>query len=722
MSRRYPIAKRSIFVYNDGENENSGALFMSSSLPQPPIAKALPHTTTHQRWLLVDPYAWLQEKSDPDVIAYLEAENAYARAILQPSQPLQEQIYQEMRGRIKEDDSSAPQLRGDAWYYTRYAAGQQYRIFCRKRSSLEAAEEVLLDENVLAEGQAYCRVQFCEPSPDQALLAYSVDTTGSRVFDLYIKDLRSGAVVAGPISQVAWTAAWASDSWSLFYTIFDASHRSYQLYCHRLGEPVSADRLIYHETDEHFVVRINRTRSGAYLLLTITSHSASEVRYLPADQPDGEFSLIQPRQPWHEYYAEHHGDRFLIRTNHQARNFKLVEAPLNSPGQEHWREIIPHRADTLVESVLAFRQHLVVCERRQGLKQIRISDPDGLSNVRYVDFPEPVYTFTADLIVGTINPAFDTEVLRFEYSSLVTLDSTVDYNLRSADWVVKKQMEIPSGYDPSLYRSERLLATAPDGSQVPISLVYRVEAGVGTGTGTGAHLGAPLLMEGYGSYGYSSDPDFDSKRLSLLDRGYIYAIAHVRGGSELGRDWYDQGRLMHKKNTFTDFIACAEHLIAHGYTTPERLAIMGGSAGGLLVSAVLNLRPDLFGAAVALVPFTNVITAMLTPDLPLTVIEYEQWGNPSDAQAFEYMLSYSPYENVVDKPYPAILVRAGLNDLQVPYWDPAKWVAKLRAHKTDGNPLLLLTNMAAGHSGSSGRFTHLREDAQNYAFVLTTGG
>ena len=705
--------------------------------PLPPIAKVAPRTTTHQRWTLVDPYAWLQDKSDPAVIAYLEAENAYAQDVMQPTQPLQEQLFLEMRARIQEDDSSAPQLRrtpakggltvGEYWYYTRFAAGQQYRIFCRKQGSMATPEEILLDENALVVGRhanAYCRVQTCEPSPDHTLLAYSVDTTGSRVFDLYIKDLRSGALQAGPIPQAAWTAAWASDSRSLFYTIFDTAHRSYKLYRHNLGEDISADLLIWHETDESFGVGVSRSRSGAYIQVLIASQSTSEVRCLPADRPTAPLEIIQPRQPWLEYYAEHHGDRFLIRTNDQARNFKLVEAPLSSPGKAHWREIIPHRSDTLIENVLAFREHLVVCERQQGLKRLRISDPDGISNVRYVAFPEPVYTCYTDMFARTFNPEFDTDDLRFEYSSLVTPDSTVDYNMRTGAWVVKKQLEIPSGYDPSLYQSERLLAPAPDGAQVPISLVYRVGAQDAVGAQHLAHPQHPahLLLEGYGSYGYSYEPDFDTKRLSLLERGFVIAIAHVRGGSELGRDWYGNGRLMHKKNTFTDFIACAEYLIAQGYTTPARLAIFGASAGGLLVSAVLNLRPELFKAAVALVPFTNVITAMLMPDLPLTVIEYEQWGNPNNLQAFEYMLSYSPYENVQAKAYPAVFVRAGLNDLQVPYWDPAKWVAKLRAHKTDTNRLLLVTNMAAGHSGSSGRYDALREDAQNFAFLLEALG
>jgi oligopeptidase B len=723
--------------------------------PQPPFAKTEPSTTTHQRWTLVDPYAWLQDKTDPQVIAYLEAENAYARAVMQPTEPLQEQLFQEMRARIQEDDSSAPQLRGGYWYYARFNPGQQYRLFCRKQSSLDAAEEILLDENALAVGQPYCRVLTFEPSPDHTLLAYSVDTTGSLVFDLYIKDLRSGEQLAGPIPQVAMTAVWANDNRTLFYTVFDASHRAYKLFCHTLGEAgkggqrppdhpiISADRLVWHETDESFMLRITRSRSGAYLLVTIASQSSSEVRYLPADQPTADLAVIQPRQPWLEYYADHHGDRFLIRTNDHATNFKLVEAPVSNPGKGQWREIIPHRIDVMVESVLAFRDYLVVGERRQGLRRIRISAPDGLTDVRYVAFPEPVYAVYVDLFVGTFNPEFDTDLLRFEYSSLVTPDSTVEYNMRSASWDVKKVLEIPSGYDPSLYRSERLTATAPDGAQVPISLVYRksgnldildgavvqniqisgssplLAPGLGGEKGAGGMRGAPLLLQAYGSYGFSSEAGFDPKHLSLLDRGFVIAIAHVRGGSELGRDWYEHGRLMHKKNTFTDFIACAEHLVAQGYTTPGQLAMMGGSAGGLLVSAVLNLRPDLFRAAVALVPFTNVITAMLMPDLPLTVIEYEQWGNPSDPEAFEYMLSYSPYENVEAKAYPAIFARAGLNDLQVPYWDPAKWVARLRALKTDSNPLLLVTNMAAGHGGSSGRYDHLREDAQHYAFLLT---
>ncbi len=673
----------------------------------PPIAKIVPHPFEHLGRTFVDDYAWLQNKADPEVIAYLEAENAYARASLQPTEPLQEQLFQEMRGRIQEDDWGVPEQRGEYFYYWRMQAGQQYRIFCRKHGSPEAAEEVLLDENTLAEGQSYCHVLVFEPSPDHNWLAYSVDTTGARVYDLYVKNLRTGGQVSGPIPNTAWGAAWAGDSDVLFYTVFDAAHRPFKLFRHIPGADRRDDVLVYHEPDDAFFVDVERTRSGAYLLLTIASQSTSEVRYLPAGQPLGEFQIIHPRQHWLEYYVEHHNDRFLIRTNDGAENFKLMEVPVAAPAKANWQDILPHRPDTFVESVSAFRDYLVVLERQGGLRRLRIADPDGVSNVRHVSFPDPVYT-----VWVSENPEFETSLLRFAYSSLVTPESTVDYDMAAGAWEVKKRQAIPSGYDASQYASERLYAAAPDGTQVPISLMYR--------TGLKRDGSHSLLLEGYGSYGYSFEPSFDTRRLSLLDRGFVYAIAHIRGGSDLGRAWYEQGRLMHKKNSFTDFIACAEHLVAQGYTAPDRLAIMGASAGGLLVTAVATMRPDLFAAVVALVPFTNVITAMLMPDLPLTVIEYEQWGHPDDAQAFDYLLSYSPYDNVESRAYPHLLVKAGLNDLQTPYWDPAKWVAKLRTHKTDANRLLLVTNMGAGHSGSSGRYDHLREDAQVYAFLIDT--
>jgi oligopeptidase B len=679
-----------------------------------PVAKTVANAVVLHNCTLVDDYAWLQEKTDPEVIAYLEAENAYSRAVLRHTEPLQQQLFQELRARMKEDDSGAPQRRGDYWYYWRVAKGQQYRVFCRKRASMEAAEETLIDENELAEGHDYCRVWVLEPSPDQNLLACSVDLSGAQFFDLFVKDMRTGALVTERIPNTGYSVAWASDSRTLFYTVFDETHRPYKLFRHVAGQEPAADRLVYHEPDAGFNLTIQRTRSAAFLLLTAWSHTTSEVHFLPADRPDAEFQIIHPRQHRMEYYADHHGDRFLILTNDQAENFKLVEAPLNSPSKEHWRDLVPERADTLVEGISPFRDHLVLYERQQGLRRIRISDPDGVSDVRYVPFAEPLYTFQTEAIAENLNPEFNTTLLRFTYSSLVTPDSVVDYDLVNGAWEVKKRQEIPSGYDPSLYQSERLMALAPDGVQVPVSLVYRKDR---------RHDGNnPLLLQGYGAYGISLDPGFDSKRLSLLDRGFVCALAHVRGGSDLGRAWYETGRLMHKKNSFTDLIACAEHLLDQGYTTAEHLAIQGVSAGGLLVSAVTNMRPDLFKAVVAIVPFTNVITAMLMPELPLTVVEYEEWGQPDDAQAFLYMLSYSPYENVAAKDYPHIYVKAGLNDSQVPYWDPAKWVAKLRSLKTDRNRLVLVTNMEAGHGGTSGRFDHLREDAQIYAFLIDTLG
>ncbi len=683
---------------------------MSDSPLNPPKAKTVPFTFQHLGRTFSDPYAWLQNKQDPEVIAYLEAENAYAKRELQNTEALQESLFQEMKGRIKEDDATVPVRYGDFTYYSRTLTGKQYRIFCRKSIHLYGPEsnlqdEIMLDENKLAERLEYCKVFVYEPSPDNAFLAYAVDVTGAMVFNLYIKDLRTGETIMGPIANTAWSVAWASDNKTLFYIVFDASHRPYQVYRHTVGSQTGDDHLIYHETDDSFNLRINRTRSGSFILLTAASASTSEVRYLPADRPQAEFQLVHPRQHWMEYYLEHQGPNFLIRCNENAENFKLLTAPVTSPGKGNWREVLPHRPDTLLEGMDAFQDYLVLSERRDGLQQLRISGPDGSTGAHYVAFPDPAYA----LGKGE-NLEYDTAVLRFTYTSLITPPSTIDYDMADQRWEVKKQLEIPSGYDPSQFNSERLMVTASDGARVPVSLFYKV--------GLRKDGSAPLLLCGYGSYGYSFDPSFDQKRLSMVERGFVYAIAHIRGGSEMGRAWYENGRLMHKVNSFTDFIACAEALVAQRYTRPERMAMMGASAGGLLVSAVANLRPDLFKAVVALVPFTNVITAMLDRNLPLTVIEWEQWGNPDNPEAFDYMLSYSPYENIGAKAYPHIFAKAGLNDLQVPYWDPAKWVARLRASKIDPNRTLLVTIMGAGHGGASGRFDYLRECAQYYAFLI----
>ena len=673
----------------------------------PPIAKTVEHSFEHAGQTYRDDYTWLQDKNDPDVIAYLDAENAYTDAQLAPTKDLQEQLFNELRGRIAEDDSTYPEQYGEYVYYWRVEEGKQYRMFCRKHVDAHNNEQILLDENALAEGLEYCKIFAAVPSPNGRYLAYAVDVTGAFVFNLHIKDMHTGDDVGDMIANTAWTFAWASDNQTILYTLFDQAHRSYQIWRHSLHG--GDDELVYHETDQAFELHVERTRSGAYL--TATSHSAttSEVRICPADQPTAAFKLFAPRKHWVEYFVEHHDQHFLITTNDHAENFKLMRTSVHATDQAHWHEVLPHRHDTMIEAVQPFREHLVIVERYNGLRQVRISSPDGVSNVLYAQFPDAVYTFRP-----ANNPEYGATQFRIMYSSLATPESTVDLDLADGAWHGRKQQVIPSGFNPHDYVTERIHAVAPDGVRVPMSLLYR------KGLERNGHN--PAILYGYGSYGFPTEAGFNPRILSLVDRGFVYAIGHIRGGNEMGRAWYENGRLMNKKNTFSDFIACGEALIEHGYTSSERLAIMGGSAGGLLVSAVVNMRPDLMRAAVAMVPFTNVITAMLMPDLPLTVIEYEQWGNPNDAEAFEYMLSYSPYENVEAKAYPAIYAKTGINDLQVPYWDPAKWVAKLRAHKTDHNRLVLRTNMGAGHGGASGRYDVLREVAEMYAFVLEAVG
>jgi oligopeptidase B len=686
----------------------------SAKLPSPPIAKVVPQVRTHLGRTLIDPYAWLQDPDDPDVRAYLEAENAYARAVLQPIEPLKERIAQEMLSRMPEEDCTAPQVRGEFLYYFRFRAGEQYRVFCRRRRSPDSPEQIILDENELARGQTYTFVGAFAPSPDHRYLAYGVDHTGAWVWDLFVKDLETGQLVTDRIPGIARTIAWASDSRTVFYTSFNDSHRPYKVFRHVVGEDPGQATEVHHEPDDDCYQFVVRARSGAYLLLTIAGDDYSEIRYLRANNPSGAFRVMEPRRHGVEYYADHQGERFVIYTNDDAPNFRLMAAPVASPSREHWSEIIPHRADTLIDDVSAFRDHLVVYERRDGARHIRLSDADGVSNVRYIVFPDPVYTFKTDTFRENVNPEYTSRYLRFTYSSFVTPESTIDYDVARGEWNVTKRQVIPSGYDASRYASRRLTATAPDGAQVPMALVLRRELAL-----DGRH---PMLLEGYGAYGRSVEPGFNERLLSLLDRGFVYAVAHVRGTAMLGRDWYDQGRRQNKKNTFTDFIACAEELIRQGYTSADRLAITGGSAGGVLISAVINLRPDLFRGVVALMPFTNVITTALSPDLPLVANEVEEWGRPDDPAAFDYMLSYSPYDNIKPQAYPHILARAALNDLQVPYWDVAKWVARLRATKTDDRMLLLLTNMASGHSGASGRYDSLREDAQAYAFLIKALG
>jgi oligopeptidase B len=676
-------------------------------LPVPPIARVEPRIQGMHGDTRVDNYFWLRDRTDPEATAYLEAENRYTGAVMRHTAELQERLYHEMRGRIKETDLSVPERIDQYFYYTRTEAGRQYPIFCRRSGTLEGPEEVLLDENPLATGHGYFRVGALEVSPDHRLLAYSVDTSGAEEYTLYVKDLVTGRLLDESMAGTSLGVAWANDSRSLFYTELDQARRPCRLYRHTVGSSPATDPLVYSEADESFFLDVGHTRSRRYLLLEISSHSTSEVRFLNADRPEEPFRVVQARQPGVEYSVSHHDDRFFITTNDGAPNFRLVQAPVSSPSKENWRAVLPYRPQIKLDATDTFRSHLVVYEREAGLRQIRVLDLISGQEHR-VSFPEPVYTLRAH-----DNPEFDTTLLRFTYTSLVTPSSVIEYDLQDRSWNVRKRTEV-IGYDSSLYRSARLSATAADGSLVPISLVYRAD-----GEWEGPR---PLLLNGYGAYGMSYDPAFSSNALSLLDRGFVVAIAHVRGGEELGRPWYEGGKLLKKRNTFTDFIAVAEHLIAHGYTIPDRLAINGASAGGLLMGAVMNLRPDLFGAVVAEVPFVDVINTMLDASLPLTVIEYDEWGNPNEPQAYAYMRTYSPYDNIEACRYPPLLVTAGLNDPRVAYWEPAKFTAKLRATKTDGNRLLLRTNMGAGHGGASGRFDLLREVAFKYAFVLDVLG
>ena len=672
-----------------------------------PVARMIPRIQVLHGEARVDHYHWLRDRSDPEVMAYLQAENLHTSAVMRHTEILQERLYLEMRGRIKEADLSVPERLDDYWYYTRTEAGGQYPIFCRKHGSCDGLEETLLDQNPLATGHEYFRVGSVQVSPNHQLLAYSVDTSGSEEFTILIKSLVTGELLAESISGSSGRMAWANDSRTLFYTVLDESRRPCRLHRHQLGTNPLEDVLVYFESDPSFYLDISRTRSRHYLLLDLSSHSTSEVWFVNADQPEQPFRLIQPRESGVEYSVTHHEDRFFITTNYGAPNFRLVQAPVEHPSREYWAPVLPYRPEVKLDSTHAFRQHLVVYEREAGLTRVRILDlTTGSEHV--IPFPEPVYT-----VRGHANPEFDTTLLRFTYTSLVTPSSVVDYDLASHSWTVRKQTEV-RGYDPSGYRSERLYALAPDGIRVPISLVYREPLEL-----TGDR---PLLLSGYGAYGLSYDPVFSSNTLSLLDRGFVVAIAHVRGGEEMGRAWYEGGRLRKKRSSFSDFIAAAEHLVKEGYTSPERLVISGGSAGGLLIGAVTNLRPDLFHAALAEVPFVDVVNTMLDASLPLTVLEYDEWGNPHDPEAYAYIRSYSPYDNIEAKDYPHMLVTAGLNDPRVAYWEPAKWTAKLRATKTDRNRLLLRTNMGAGHAGASGRYDFLREVAFKYAFILDVLG
>jgi oligopeptidase B len=670
---------------------------------QPPVAKKDPHATRIHGETLTDDYYWLRNKGTAEVEAHLKAELAYAQAFMKPTEALQQKLYDEMLGRIQQTDVDVPFLDRGFFYYSRTEEGKQYPIHCRKKGSLEAPEEVILDVNQLAEGKPFMAVGRRTVSPDGNLLAYRTDETGFRQFTLHVKDLRTGQLGPEAIPRVT-SLEWAEDGKTLIYGVeHPQTKRSYQVFRHVLGE--AKDDLLYEEKDERFDVFVQKSRDRQVLFIESASHTTSEVRYLPADRPAAELKLIAAREQDHEYDVDHRPGEFWIRTNDKGRNFRLVVADEKDPSRANWREVVPHRESVMLDGVDLFQSFYVLRERESGVLHLNVTElPSGRSH--RIEFPEPAY-----IAFPGANREFDARLYRFGYQSPVVPPSVYDYDPVRRERKLLKQEAVLGGYDPARYRVELIQATAPDGVQVPMWLLYRKDL-----QRDGRN---PLLLSAYGSYGAPGDAGFDGNIFSLIDRGVIFSMAYVRGGGELGKKWHDDGRMMKKKNTFTDFIAAAEHLIAAKYTSKDRLAITGGSAGGLLMGAVTNMRPDLFKVVVSYVPFVDVINTMLDESLPLTVAEFEEWGNPKIEAEYRYIRSYSPYDNVEAKAYPTLLVKSSYNDSQVMYWEPAKYVAKLRALKTDANPLVFYINMdPAGHGGKSGRYNHLRETAFDYAFLL----
>ena len=688
-----------LVISNSNVNAQSNG---GTGAPQPPMAEKKAKTTNIHGDTLVDDYFWLREKANPSVMAHLQAEDAYAQSMMKHTTAFQEKLYNEMLSHIKQTDTNVPYRYGNYFYYSRTEEGKQYPIFCRQKGSTQAPEEIILDMNELAKGQKFMSVGLLAPTDDANLLAYSTDNTGYRQYTLQVKDLRTGQLLPEKIERVT-AFAWASDNKTFFYVTEDATtKRSDKFFRHVLGS--DKNELIYDEKDELFDIGAFRSLDRKVIFLEAFSKTSTEVRYLLASEPNAALKVILPREPEHEYDVNHRDDLFYIRTNKGAKNFRIVTAPVSDPSEKNWKEFMVHRPAVKVEGITLFANHAVVSEWENGLQQLEVVD--FKSNKRHnIKFPEPVYS--AGL---SANREFDTSVVRYGYNSLVTPFSTFDYDMNTGKSTLLKQTDVPGGFDRTNYKSERVFATASDGTKIPMSMVYR--------KGVKLDGSAPLLLYGYGSYGASIPPTFSSSRLSLLDRGVIYVIAHIRGGGEMGEEWRQAGRMMNKMNTFTDFIASAEALIKTKYTSKDRLVITGGSAGGLLMGVVSNLRPDLFKAVVSHVPFVDVLNTMLDATIPLTTSEYIEWGNPNEKPAYAYMKKYSPYDNVEKKNYPAMLVKVSVNDSQVPYWEGAKLVAKLRTMKTDTNPLLLKVNFGAGHGGASGRYDALRESAFDYAFIL----
>lgn len=671
----------------------------------PPVAEKIRTELENLGDKRIDEYYWLNQRDNPKVIEYLQAENAYTDAMLIDVKGLQEDLFKEITGRIKQVDESVPYKVRGYYYYYRYEEGKEYPIHCRKKDNLESREEILIDVNEIARGQSYCHVSGLEVSPDNNWLAFGVDTVSRRLYTLRIKNLITGEILPDAIPNTQGSVAWASDSQTLFYTRRNAETlRDEWIMRHRLRTEELSDVEVFHESNEAYYAGVVRTKSEKYVMIASVSTVSSEYWYLDASDPNGTFKVIQPRERHLEYYVDHFKDHFYIRTNLQANNFRLMRTPVDNPAKDQWEEVIAHRPDVLIDSFEIFKDYLILAERTNAMNNIRVIRWSDASEY-YISFPEEVYQAGIDY-----NPDFDSELLRYQYSSLTTPYSVYDYHMPSRQQVLLKRQEVIGDFDPARYEAKRLYAKSHDGVEVPISLVYK--------KGLELNGDNPLLLYGYGAYGISIDPSFNSVRLSLLDRGFVYAIAHIRGGQELGRPWYEGGKLLHKKNTFADFIACAEAFIHQQYTNQQKLFAIGGSAGGLLMGAVVNMRPDLFKGVIAAVPFVDVVTTMLDEDIPLTTGEYDEWGNPNDKEYYDYIKSYSPYDNIEPKAYPNMLVVTGLHDSQVQYWEPAKWVARLRDVKTDQNILLLHVNMDAGHGGASGRFEKYKETALEYAFVL----
>ncbi|HMH15248.1 MAG TPA: S9 family peptidase [Edaphobacter sp.] len=691
---------------------------MTQSAVMPPVARQESTPTTLHGQTLEDNYRWMRDKSSPELIAYLTAENEYTNSVLKPTEELQAKLYAEMLSHIKETDESVPYRDHGWYYYTRTVEGSQYPIHCRRVAVGDAydegqPEQVILDVNKLAEGQPYMAIGGMSVSPDGHLLAYSTDNTGFRQYTLHVRDLRTGQDLSDTAERVG-SLVWAADSHTLFYTTEDEiTKRHDHLFRHRLGDPVEEDAVLCEERDERFNLGVGKSRDGKYLLMESGSHTTNECSYLAADTPGGEFLVIAPRVDEQEYYVDHRDGMFYIRVNDTGKNFRVVTVPVGGGGRESWVELIAEDKEVPLEDFDVFNSFCVSSKRQLGLPTLTVTviGANGkLGEAKEISFPEPVYTAQ-----GHVNREFDTQVFRYSYQSLVSPASVYEYDVKTGTSTLLKQQEIPGGFDSSRYASERVWATAADGVKVPISVVYRRDSFKRDGTN-------PLYVYGYGSYGYPLPVGFGPARLSLLDRGLVLAYAHIRGGGEMGDSWHDAGKMMVKRNTFSDFIAVTEQLVAQGYGAKGRVAIEGGSAGGLLMGAVVNERPDLFRVVLSHVPFVDVMNTMLDASLPLTVAEYEEWGNPNEMEAFEYMKSYSPYDNLKPGNYPAMLVKTSLNDSQVMYWEPAKYVAKLRTLKKNDAPLLLHINMDAGHGGASGRYDYLKEIAFDYAFLLTQLG